>query len=475
MKHWLFLFLSTGFAWAADVAKPLVGGGLPLRLEDVLTSVERSYPPLLAALQERAIADGELLGAQGKFDLSFKYRTDSDSFGFYSNQRFDALLEQPLGFQGMSLYGGWRLGDGTFAPYDGKLETRSAGEFRSGLRLPILRDRQIDQRRADVQKARVGQRLADLTIDQQKLAIVQTATRRYWDWVAAGRRLALTQAVLDIATTRDRILRDGVQLGQLAAIEVTDNNRAILQRRSQVIEALRGLQAAAIELSLFYRNSNGDPRLPQPDQIPASFPAARVIPVDDVRSDVDLALRQRPDVQRLDAQRQQAKIDIDLARNQRAPLVDLLAGFASDNGRGPVKRGPNEFKASLVFELPFQRRTATGKLKVAEAKTAQIDIRTQFQKDQIEAEVRDAWSAVEASRQRMQLLREEVEVTRQLEDAERTRYDLGDSTLFILNQREQATAEAATREISAQADYQRALAAYDYAVAATLRNNPVTP
>jgi hypothetical protein len=56
-----------------------------------------------------------------------------------------------------------------------------------------------------------------------------------------------------------------------------------------------------------------------------------------------------------------------------------------------------------------------------------------------------------------------------VEDAERTRYQLGESTLFILNQRELQTADAAVREASALADYYRARALYEQAIAAALR------
>ena len=46
--------------------------------------------------------------------------------------------------------GGWRVGDGKFAPYDGKLDTRSYGEWSGGLKLPLWRDRAIDPRRAEL-------------------------------------------------------------------------------------------------------------------------------------------------------------------------------------------------------------------------------------------------------------------------------------------------------------------------------------
>src|SRR5690349_19732670 len=98
-----------------------------LRLEDVIGSVHKHYPPLLAALAETEVADGELLAAEGRFDTTVQVRVDSDSLGYYSNRRADLWVEQPFASSGMSLYSGYRVGAGEFAPYDGKLDTRSLG------------------------------------------------------------------------------------------------------------------------------------------------------------------------------------------------------------------------------------------------------------------------------------------------------------------------------------------------------------
>ena len=101
--------------------------------QDVIASVRRNHPLLLAAIAGREAADAAYLEAQGGFDTTIRSRFDTDSFGFYENRRADTWVEQQLAFQGMSVYGGYRLGEGSFAPYDGKLDTRSFGEWRSGI------------------------------------------------------------------------------------------------------------------------------------------------------------------------------------------------------------------------------------------------------------------------------------------------------------------------------------------------------
>ena len=286
MRRILFLVLAGASATAQS----------PLQLDDILQQVERNYPPMLAALLERDVAQADVMQAMGKFDLVIGAQAETDRFGYYENQRLSFGFDQPLMAGGASVYGGWRDGGGDFAPYSGLLQTRSGGEWRGGVKLPLLRNRGIDDKRGNLQKARIGTRLADLSIDQQRLSVRQMAARRYWDWAAAGQRLRVAQDVLRVAEKRDADLREAAELGQIPSIEVTENQRQILQRQSAVVEAERALQQAAIELSLFYRDANGQPQLAAPTQLPRQLPETGSLTEEQLRQDMQTALTRRPEV-----------------------------------------------------------------------------------------------------------------------------------------------------------------------------------
>jgi outer membrane protein TolC len=232
-----------------------------------------------------------------------------------------------------------------------------------------------------------------------------------------------------------------------------------------VIEAQRGLEQAAIELSLYYRDEAGQPALPEAERLPAAFPALRGLGQQRLEEDIELALKRRPEIQRLQAQKSQVDVDRKLAQNQLLPNVDLVLSYARQSGDRVVRRGPNDLMASLVFDLPAQRRAAKGRDLASLARIEQFDQRERFAKDQVSAEVRDAYSALVAAHERAKVLREEVEITSQLETAERVRFELGEGTLFQVNLREQATFDTALREVSAQNEYFRALALYEFAIA----------
>lgn len=343
------------------VADEETAGRSPLSLDQVIASVKTNFPPLLTALQEREVANGNLLSAEGRFDTVLRARTDLTRLGYYSNERFDVTVDQPLQWQGLSVYSGYRLGEGEYPYYDGYYKTRSDGEWRIGLKLPLLRGRETDSRRNELQKAKIGQRLADLSIDGQKIAIVQAASRRYWDWVAAGRRYTAIQNLLKIAKTREAFLEESVRLGQLPAIEVVDNKRAIAQREAQLAEAERALQGTAIELSLYYRDNNGQPLIVTPADLPAAIPEPRQYNEHQLEEDIRTALEQRPEIARFQGQNEQLQQDLRLAKNDQLPQIDLFTSFNTDHGYGPAYVAPREWKGGVSFEFPVQRRVAKGK------------------------------------------------------------------------------------------------------------------
>jgi len=467
---WLPLVVMLASAGGEDVG---LDGATPLSLDEVLESTELHYPPLLAAIQEIEAARGTVVGASGKFDTNIRFGAGMDRFGFYENERFDVGIEQAVQWWGAKLYAGWRIGQGGFAPYNGLAATRDGGEFRAGIALPLLRDRGTDEARAELERGQIGVAIDALSVDEQRLAIRQLATSAYWDWVAAGQVLGVARNVLDIALARDTFVRESVAAGALAAIEVTDNRRAILSRRSSVIAAEQKLRKAAIYLSLYYRSPDGVPVVPSDERVPERFPEPHPFELERVDEDVDVALGRRPELRLVRAEADRVQVDERLAFNAREPSLDLKLGATAEAGSSPtVKRGPTELKAGLVFELPIQQRGADGKFLEARAKLAQLRRKEQFLIDKIEVEVRSAALAMDASHQRAALLGEEVAVARELQSLELDRYDLGDSDLFTVNLREEAAAAVEIRWLDSLAEYQRACALYQLVTAEPLRTVP---
>ena len=434
-----------------------------MQLDDVLLSVESHFPLILAALEEYEIARGRVLQAEGGFDTRLGLKSKLGLEGYYENERADLLLEQPTKLWGTTLSGGYRYGGGDFAVYDDEARTDEAGEFRLGVLLHLLQNGSIDPRRVALWRARLQEQQAEPIVTQKRLEATRKASDAYWKWLAWGKKRAIAQRLLQLAEGRQEQVEILVEEGQLAKINLVENQRLIVERRSNHVRAERGLQEAAILLSLFWRDAKGRPRLPADGRLPGEFPSARSPQETLVPGDAELALEQRPEVRAIEIERERLALDLSLARNQLLPQFDVgvfASQDAGDQSRTIDDRGPFELEALFKFSVPLQRRKPRGKVRELRAKLSKLERETQYLQDLVVNEVRDASSALTQAWMRLGLARENVELALGLEEAERLALEEGESDLFRVNLREQQTALAASAEVDVQREYFQALTDY---------------
>jgi len=445
-----------------DVERP------PLTIREVSESVFVAFPALEALRQEMIIAEGKQLSAWGEFDFKVKAESFSTPLGYYENYRNLVKVEQGVFRNGGNLFGQYRIGDGNIQPWYGERQTNEGGEFKAGLILPLLRDRAIDQRRADIFQATLRRQQVDPMVQGALLEFNQAAAEAYWLWVAAGLNYDVQYDLLRVTTERNLGFEERVKLKDLSPIELVQNRRLIASREAKVIEALRKLQQYSIKLSLFLRDEQGQPAIPSPSLLPAEFPELKLPNTESIGEAIAAAMNARPELVDLDLQREQAEVDLAAGRNLRLPSVNATFDASKDVGAKASKSGdksPFELEAGLLFDMPLQRRKAEGKIREAQGKLAQIAAKRQFMENKIEVQVRDAMSALATSHDRALRARESLALARQLEQAERDLFAAGESDLLRVAIQEAAQIEAAVTEIEATAEYFKSQAALEAALA----------
>jgi outer membrane protein, heavy metal efflux system len=431
-----------------------------LTLEEVLNAAQKAFPGLLSAEQRKQVAAGELTAAEGGFDTLLKSQNRWSITGLYENENNDVSLEQPTKLWGTTFFGGWRRGVGDYPVYEGKSQTTDSGEARIGVNVPLWRNWEIDRRRASLQQAEWGQLIAGHEYEQALIDATRVASYRYWDWVLAGQRLMVAKHLLYIAEQRDNGIRERVAAGDIPEFEALDNQRAIIERQERVVAAQRLLEQSAIQLSLYWRDDAGQPQLPTDEQLPEQFPDPDSIKTLSVAEAMQTSLNQRPEPKRLELQTKQTQTELELQQNQRVPAVDLTVSAANDIGNSRDKLNRNELYVGLNIDIPLQQRTATGRAQVAAANVRRLNLDRQLQDERIAAEVKDVFSALSALQKRLSLSADQLNAAEQLAEGEKTRFDLGESTLLFVNLREIAKGDAALQYAEATASLFRSYADY---------------
>lgn len=438
--------------------------GESITLEQVLASVEAEHPSLGASAAARARADAIAWSTRGAFDPRLRVRSVWQPLGYYDNAVLDTEVRARTVALGMTAFAGWRIGAGRFAAYDGKLRTAQGGEVRAGIELPLLRDAAVDAPRTARAKADNGREIAASEQAQRRLELLRDAAAAYWSWVAAGARAGIRARQLELAQARDAGIAQQIAEGNAAAFEALDNQRVIATRALGLVNAEQEQGRAALQLSLFLRDDQGAPRMPSqgPPPLSTSLPP----PLTDdapIEQDIAHALTRRPETLAFDRRLRNAELDVRLAKNQRLPSLTATAFVAKDLGEGDPTLTPVELAVGLGLELPVPLRTARGELKAARSERLRLLREQQFLRERIAVEIRVARLEMVTARRRVELAQRQAELAEQLAAAERDRFALGDSTILVVNLREEAAAEAAASHVDAVADYRRARAGYDVA------------
>ena len=437
-----------------------------LSLNEVLQSTEVHFPTIQAAIQDVERARGEKMEQQGAYDPQLKFKGGQHNSDKYNYKQQDARLEQLTPLWGVRLYGGWRNATDEVPSYYDEIQTSNDGEGFFGLTLPILKNGPIDEARARVRIAKAEVKATEETLNAQRLDLKRVATYRYWDWVATNEKYKIQQHLLELATVRQKALDTRVKTGDAARIDLLDNERSIRQRESFLMSADQSLRKAELDLSLFARDNKGSPitlqkkymaadPLPEPHGYSLKTPDGQTLQMDKA---ILFIQKNHPEIKRLDHQIEQAETRLKLANNDILPKLDL--NIESARGMGPPRPGviARENKAYLTLEFPLFFRTGRGKSNAVESRKNQIQFQRTLLADRMAVIFKDMLNALELSQKRVTYVHEEAELAEKVEEAERIRFKHGDSNIFLINQREIATADAQSRLVDAKVEFLRALA-----------------
>ena len=436
-----------------------------VQFDDVVSSVYDSYPLLESALLSRNIALGQRVGAAGAFDLKLKGASENGPQGFYQTYRQNIGVVQPT-YWGGEVFAGYRVGRGDFQPWYQERQTNGGGEFKAGVQVPLARNRDIDARRAELWKAGYSQSLAEPEIQAQLISFVQDASYAYWDWVAAGEYHRIAKRILKLAAERTSRIEAQVKAGLVDPPELTDNLRLVAIRQAKVADTRRKMQQTAAKLSVYWRDAAGNPIVATEEQLPG-FPETDAVE-DDLTTNIQQALQQRPELRMLDLLRQQIQVDYAEAVNQLQPEVNAVLWGSQDVGDPSSKKGdksPFESEAAVYLDVPIQRRKAHGKMTESQAKIAQLAAKRRITADKIGVDVQMANAAIVSAWEQVKETSDALRYAEDLAVRERKNQDVGASDLLKVSLREQYAVESAEKHVDAlklyfesQADYRAAMA-----------------
>src|SRR6266702_2533227 len=202
---------------------------------------------------------------------------------------------------------------------------------------PLMRNRSIDSNRhlIRIQKKRLEQ--TDSDFRQRTIQIISEVQAAYWNLVFALRNQQNQLDSLNLARQNMRNIEAQIAAGAKAPLDRAQVQTDIATRETNLFVATQNVSVAENSLKQLMLR---DPNAPEwTAQItPTDSPAFDLSPVD-LNAALDEALKSRPELRRLNLQKDINGIDIRYFRNQNLPQVDLVSTVATTGLAGSAASG----------------------------------------------------------------------------------------------------------------------------------------
>lgn len=429
-----------------------------------LQQVKRNHPLLELAYLKQQAASAQRLEKQGAFDPVMKASSGFKRFNSSAKLgQVQEVVESQFTMNFLTRYG-IRIRTGvTQALGDIKTPTSptgEAGEYFIDMALPLFRGAGINPETAQESKAFIRENQTEHLLRQTELRLLPDALNHYWLWVGARKKQEVENALLKIARFRANAVQQKINKGLLAKIIGVEAEREVQRRLGRLYKSERSLQQAALQLAVFLWLDNLEPALiPTPEQAPKTVNNPVKFSHQALLQGKQQALSNRPELLILNLANSMAKIDQQLAQNNLLPQIDLFVTPGYQVGNGAIDGGA-EVMAGVSMSLPLFQRSAKGQIEQANLAISKLSIQQRQTVRTIMLEITDQFSAVNTNFERSQAAEQELELAQQLEKGEKTRFEYGDSTLFLVNQRERASGEAKLGLIDVLVEYHQAVAGF---------------
>jgi outer membrane protein TolC len=415
-----------------------------LTLNQYLGLVKSYHPIALQAGLNKDKAFYARREAIGGFDPKIEVNRERKIFN--GTTYYDYLMPEvkvPLWY-GADLKGSYTSYDGYYVNPENKIPNEGLSYL--GLTVPLGKGLVIDERRAALQRAAIYQNIA--ANDQQQMLndLFISATTTYAEWLNAWLNTQVFEKAVDLA----RVRLNGTNLlyknGDRPAIDTLEALALLQTRQQKLIEYQTMLQNKKNELAAYLWLENLTPTDPAKLNIrPDSALVSMSIPDSLLLKEPASISTQNPEVKDYSFKVDQLEIDRKLKLEEIKPTFNVNVGLLNSGRRlfnnvtFDWLQNNQKLGFSIAMPLTFTKQRAAyslSKIKIKEAQYSLMDKRNM---------VTVKWNNYRndfINLDRQVLINTKIqENNKVLLDGEETKFKMGESSLFLVNSREQKVVE----------------------------------
>ena len=437
-----------------------------LSISNTLDLINQYHPIAKQADLKVDLSKAALMSTRGAFDPAFYLNNEQKTINgknyFYYN---NPELKIPTWY-GIEVKAGYENN------YGDRLSNESTFGKSSylGVSIPLLKDLLIDKRRSDLAQSKI---LVQLSKEERQLMLNDLfldGASSFWQWTYAYQKQSLFSSILTNAKARFDFIKKSFQSGDRAAIDTVEG----LLQLQNIINLQSQAWAEQIEeqskLSNFLWDANQQPYelneniIPDTSWLKIDLNQLLIPTLSEVIDEANLI---HPKIKLLDSKNDILKIEKQYKAQNILPTLRINYNFLNKGYQfsNPITQSlyNNNYKAGIQFGLPLFLRQARGDLKQANIKIAQQEQETKQVKLEIENKIKKYYAELIALKNQQLVTNNSVVNAKKLLDAEFQRFEIGESSLFLVNNRELKYIEVLLKNYELKSKFLKTLIALNWA------------
>lgn len=325
---------------------------------------------------------------------------------------------------------------------------------------PLLQGFGVTINRAAIERARLGVARANYDFKAVVLAVIRNVESAYYNLAFAREQLAVRKFSLEVARTLFDENKARLNTGVATNLDVLQSEVGVANAHRDFLlaeQSVKDNEDALLDLiGRFAFNDQIGPVLL------SDAPAPKV----SFERSYALALANSPDYAANKVAAEQLKLDVDVAKNNRLPLLDLGAavGYNGDDhdAGGAFNRAAAgdtyNWQVDLTVSIPWGLRAERARYRQAVNNLNRQETFIQQLDQSLLLQVRSAVRAVETNRETVSVSALATELSRQQFETEKARYEAGLSTYRFVEDSRQDMDTARVNELLAKVNLRIALA-----------------
>ena len=411
---------------------------------EFLGYVKKYHPLVKQADLKLNEAQANLMQARGAFDP--KIEVDFNEKQFKDNQYYSILnssFKIPTWY-GIELKAGFDNSEGIYVNPENTLPNSGLTSF--GISVPVGQGLFINQRMADLRKAKIARNLNVAERNLQAVEVIYEASVSYMNWKRSFDEVKLYETYLENALIRYNGVSKLIEEGDKPAIDSVEAGIAVKTRRLNLEDAKLKLTKAKLELSNYLWLENNIPLELNDNLFPEVTLSKTIKEVLQINELGTIDLDNHPKIQALDAKIALLKVDRKLKANALLPKLDLSYNYLSEPSYIDNYRF-EDYKIGVNFSFPIFLRKERGSLKLADLKIQDSEFGLQFERKSLENKIKSQQQEIVSLQKQQDYNDKLVKDFSTLLNAEDRLFEMGESSLFVINSRENSLVSSQINEI----------------------------